>query len=435
MRHFYPHDLVELLGEKWNAAESVNFVKPAVLDELVSTCFQTSIMSEEERSLRFRLILTDPETLSTEDGPPDGLHRLIFDEPRTFSQYELRKLAPAVDFYSSLIGVKVNAAGTLQIWGIVHSGQRWIQTIRGGSLGYSPLPSSLVLYVVRPGHIVACNGSEMIAMLSDGKILTPSKSVLNSGWFRESVSEGTVDLWNLHDAARSKAKAPWALLERNFPDLIGRQIIKRIISIIRNSHHGGTIISLSSERRQEVCSTNNYLKLKYLFKEEEPRNRFRTLLLKIMNTLAESYWDSNQPHQIVGWKEYISSKNDVLRQLDEAVFEYAHFVAGLTAVDGVVVLTQRQELLGFGGVILGPSDNIKIARALDSQGDHTVLESIDGVGMRHRAVYHLCTELHDALAVIISQDGDVDVVKWKNGIVTCWNVLTYPHFTDDLAAS
>src|SRR5271157_5415516 len=294
MLHCYPHNLVEILIDKWNAGQSGFNASSAgpdikcdklpncdVLDELVSTCYQTSIMAEEERSLRFRLILIDPERLSAEDGPPDSLHRLIFCEPRAFNEYELRKLAPAVDFYGSLIGVKMNAVGEPQIWGILHSGQRWIQAIRGGSLGYSPLPPSLVLYVVRSGHIVVCRGSEMIAMLSDGKLLTPSKSVLNSRWFRESLGEGTIDLWNLHDAARSKANKPWAFLERNFPDLLGRQIIKRIISIVRNSHHGGTLISLSSERRHEVCSPNNYLNIKYLFKEEEPRNRFHSLLLKI----------------------------------------------------------------------------------------------------------------------------------------------------------
>ena len=121
-----------------------------------------------------------------------------------------------------------------------------------------------------------------------------------------------------------------------------------------------------------------------------------------MNTLAESYGDLSQPDRIVGWKEYVTSKNDVLRQLDEAVYEYAHFVAGLTAVDGAVILTQRHELIGFGAVILGPSDKVEIARSLDSEGDATVLESMDGVGMRHRAVYHLCNELHDAIAMIIS---------------------------------
>ena len=30
-------------------------------------------------------------------------------------------------------------------------------------------------------------------------------------------------------------------------------------------------------------------------------------------------------------------------------YEYAHFVAGLTAVDGAVILSQRDELIGFRG--------------------------------------------------------------------------------------
>ncbi len=433
MSHFYPHHLVEMLHIKWNAVGSDKLPNSDVLNNLISTCYQASIMVEEERSLQFRLILIDPERLAAEDGPPDGLYRLIFNEPRAFSEYELRKLAPAVDFYGSLIGVKVSAAGELQIWGIVHSGRRWIQAIRGGSLGYSPLPESLFLYVVRAGQIVLYKGSEMIAMLSNGRILTPSKSVLNSRWLRESHGETTMDLWSRHDAARSTAAEPWALLERNFPILFAQQITKRIMSIVRNSHHGGTIISISPERTREVCSQNNYLDIRYQFKEEEQRNRFRTLLLEIMKTLAESYGDASRPDRIVGWKEYITSKNDALRKLDEALFEYAHFVAGLTAVDGVVILTSRHELIGFGGLILGPSDKVKIGRSLDSEGDSAVLESMHRVGMRHRAAYHLCNEMHDAMAMIISQDGDVDVVKWKNGMVQCWNVLPYSHFNEDSA--
>ena len=214
--------------------------------------------------------------------------------------------------------------------------------------------------------------------------------------------------------------------------MIAQQVIKRIISTVRNSHHGGTIISLSPERALEVCSPNNYLNIKYQFREEEPRNRFRTLLVKLMNTLAASYGDANQVERTVGWNEYVASKNDVLNQIDEAVFEYAHFVASLTAIDGAVIMSQRQELMGFGGVIRGPLDKVSdIARSLDSEGDHTTLEPVDMVGMRHRAVYQLCNELHDSMAMVISQDGNVDIVKWKNGIVTCWNVLPYPHFTEN----
>ncbi len=445
MIHLYPHNLMEILLEKWDAGQAgftagsastdVKFDQlpdAAVLEGLISTCYQTSIMLEEERPLRFRLILRDPEKLPAEDGPPDGLHRLIFSEPRPFNEYELRKLAPAVDYDRSLLGVKVNAGKVLQIWGLIHSGWRWVQAIRGGSLEYATLPESLVLYVTGPGYMVVCKGSTMIAMLKGGKIYTPSKSVFNSRWLSDRLSGAYMELWNLHEAARLKAEGHWALLERNFPNMIAREVTKRIISTIRKSHHGGTILSLSAKMASELCSENPYLNIKYPFREEEPRNRFRTLLIKLMNALAESYGDSKETDRTVGWKEYVASKNDVLAQLDEAVLEYAHFVAGLTAVDGAVILSQKHELLGFGGVILEPLNKVNlVARSLDSEGDNTSLEPVDGVGMRHRAVYHICNELHDTVAMVISQDGDVDVVKWKNGIVTCWNVLPYPHFAEN----
>jgi hypothetical protein len=207
------------------------------------------------------------------------------------------------------------------------------------------------------------------------------------------------------------------------------------MSIVSNSRHGGTIISISPERSREISSKKNYVDIRYQFKEEEQRNRFRTLLLDIMKTLAESYGDAGRLDRIVGWKEYIASKNDALRKLDEALYEYAHFVAGLAAVDGVVIMTSRHELIGFGGIILGPFDKAKIGRSLDSEGASPELESLQRVGMRHRAAYNLCNEMHDAIAMIISQDGDVNVARWNNGIVQCWNVLPYPHFYEDAAAT
>jgi hypothetical protein len=99
--HSYPNNLVEIILEKWDAGQSGicsygssidvkcdQVSTPEVLDRLISTCYQSSIMLEEERPLRFRLILRDPEKFAAEDGPPDGLHRLIFrrssGNPRAF---------------------------------------------------------------------------------------------------------------------------------------------------------------------------------------------------------------------------------------------------------------------------------------------------------------------------------------------------------------
>jgi hypothetical protein len=260
-------------------------------------------------------------------------------------------------------------------------------------------------------------------MLNSGKIIAPSGSLFDSRWLRERHTEAYTEIWNHHHAARSLAKRPWAVLEADFPYIIAQQVFKRIISIVCNSHHGGTIISLSPAGASQVMSANCYLSLKYPFREEEPRNRLRTLILKLMNTLAESYGEPDQADLFVGWRNYITSKDETLMLLDEAIFEYAHFIAGLTAVDGAVVISQRQEIMGFGGMILGSFDKVSlVARSLDFEGESKVLEPVDRAGMRHRAVYHLCDEMRDALAVVISQDGGVNIVMWKNDIFTCWDV-------------
>lgn len=97
-------------------------------------------------------------------------------------------------------------------------------------------------------------------------------------------------------------------------------------------------------------------------------------------------------------------------------------IAGLFAVDGAVVLTKRFELLGFGGEISGALEQVSVvARALDAEGEQIEEEFTDGVGARHRSVYRLCHAVHNIIAVVISQDGNIRFVKWKDGIVTYWD--------------
>jgi DNA integrity scanning protein DisA with diadenylate cyclase activity len=141
----------------------------------------------------------------------------------------------------------------------------------------------------------------------------------------------------------------------------------------------------------------------------------------VMNVLARSY-AGTPARDPVGWDDYEASSDDELTELDEAIFEVAHLIAGLTAVDGAVVMTQRFELLGFGGEISGDLPAVKtVVRALDVEADAAVEESAEGVGTRHRSAYRLCRELRDVIAVVISQDGNVRFVKCKNEAVTYWD--------------
>lgn len=88
-------------------------------------------------------------------------------------------------------------------------------------------------------------------------------------------------------------------------------------------------------------------------------------------------------------------------------------------------MSKHLDILGFGGVILGNLDDVQtITHSLDIEGLHTRQELVEGVGTRHRAAYRLCQKVHDAFAVVISQDGNVRLVKWHNGSVTYWDLAS-----------
>jgi hypothetical protein len=431
MKHSYPHELSEAIFRLWNSSlclttseMHVGLPDKETLEYLISTCYQASMMHEELRSLRFRIILCDPSLFPPEPGPPHGLLRLVFSEPRAFQEYELIKLSPASEFESSLIGVRQDSAVGLQIWGLINSGTRWIQAFRGGSKAIVPLPDALVLDITGPGSIRAYRGSNILVQLSGGRIIMPHTNVLHSQWIAQRTSDFLNEIMGAHVANRSDAGEAWANVSQNFISRLYEQVIKRMISSIRNMKHGGTIIIFPGSFIQAISSPNPYVFVKYLFRNEEPMRRFRGLIINIMNEFAQRCGTKGDTARVIGWSEYLACNHEALMELDEALFEYARFVANLAAVDGAIVFAKGLELIGFGGIIKGALSNEDlIARAIDAEGEERGYEHAEGVGTRHLTAYHLCREIPDALAIVISQDGNTQLVKWMNDFVTCWDLL------------
>jgi hypothetical protein len=113
MTHSYPADLAEVILRTWDDDSSLTdyceaahdhdgLPAPEILETVLSTCYQASLLREEERPVRFRLILANAASFPAAAGPPNGLHRLLFSEPRPLSHHALRRLAPAVDFHRAL---------------------------------------------------------------------------------------------------------------------------------------------------------------------------------------------------------------------------------------------------------------------------------------------------------------------------------------------
>ncbi len=394
----------------------------AILEPLVSVCYQASLLTDEGRPVKFRLLFREPGALSTHEGPPSGLHRIVFSQPRPLNPHELRSLAPAADFYRSLIGANLDHAEGLRVWGLINSGSRWIQMVHGGRKTSGFLPPFLVIRVMGPGRIAVCKGSITIATLHSGQISCLEMDTAVPQWVLASFTPGGKKLFDLHREAREIEGRYWAMLDESFIKTLTQHVFRRIVSIMRNLHHGGTIIIVPPERAAELDSENRYIDIKYKFTKEEPRHRLASLYLQLMNTLAEESGNQGILNCTIGWNDYVASHSDSIERLDEAIFESAHFIADLTTVDGAVVMTKTLEILGFGGEIIGRSNKMKtVARVLDPEGEKTQVESTQSVGTRHRSAYHLCNEMRDAVAIVVSQDGTVRVITWKDNVVAYWD--------------
>jgi len=434
MAHSYPAELAAFLQENWHSGSALvdeycditrereALPGPDVLERIVSACYQASLLREEERPVRFRLIVAQPDSFPAPGGPPYGLHRLLLDQPRPLTEHELRRLAPALDFYRALIGAHVDPVAGPQIWGIVSSGPRWVQALHGGRQSFQRLPANLVVRATSPGRIAVCKGLLTLATLIGGRIVQPSLDIFDSTWLPAAFAPTREELLALHREARERASTRWATLDPDVTRIIAQHTVRRMVGLIRNTHHGGMLIFLPPEGEGSLEALDGRIFSKYGFTAEEPRRRFRTLTLALMNALAAAHVDGEHYRAAVGWEEYARSTDGGIAQLDEAMLELAHLIAGLASIDGAVVLDKRFELLGFGAEIGGDLPPVRaVSRALDAEGHEKVRESVENVGTRHRAAYRLCNFVHDAVVIVASQDGAVRVVKWHEGDVTYWD--------------
>jgi hypothetical protein len=434
--HAFPHDLAAFVSEHWldatvlvgsyrwlTAGAPEPLPDRILLEALLSTCYQASLLREEDRPVRFRLMVRQPESFCDDEGPPVGLHRLVFTKPRPLNEHEMRRLSPATAFYRSLLGVGWDATHeTLQIWGQIHSGTNWIQAIDGGRRSFQPLPPAPVVSVLGPGRITVSKGSVTVGRLWSGKITSPGPEITDAAWLQDTLAGSDAELHRLHVEARRRATKPWAAVDPGFARLVVQRLFRQIMSSIRNGHHGGTLILVPPELASELSFPNPFLSIKYAFTEERARWRLQDVVVRVMNSLAQAYGTSDAPARTVGWLEYVYSVDLMIARGEEALIEAAHFVADLAAADGAVILTKNYELLGFGAEISGALQAVPmVARALDADATRTQSETTEHYGTRHRSAYRLCSGLPEAIAIVVSQDGGVRSIKSKDGQVTCWD--------------
>jgi hypothetical protein len=260
-------------------------------------------------------------------------------------------------------------------------------------------------------------GPVVIAELMNGTLVGDRLDVFNASWMEQIFSEfGATPATG---SGRSGPQSAAPIISPGFGSTLARQVLRRILAGIRAARHGGMLLIVPTHRVSRLLGENGSITIKYRFIAEEPRHRLATLSSKIAAELVNTAAGMLPP---IGWAEYVLSEVPRIKELDMALFEVANFAADLAQLDGAVVLTDDMDVLGFSGEIAGNLPELsRVAHALDLDGHTRAWMRTDRVGTRHRAAYRLCHVAPDVLAVVVSQDGGMQFVRWHGDAVTYWD--------------
>jgi len=377
------------------------------------------LLREEDRQVSCRLILIDPAELCDSTGPPEGLQVLQLVDERKLREHEIRRLSPSATFYRSLIGVRWDAGKGFLIWGVINSGSRWINATDGGRLQSPKVPERLIMHIRGPGNLIILRGDRRIATLLTGKLQGHGFRLFEATWLVKRQDQFA--RWANRECFKDQIAL--AAVNMDFTRALGENVTKRIISHVRRARHGGMLI-VTMPGAERLVSPTGPIRPKYWIRRTKATQRYRDLIFSVMRTLSAV--GAEHGLKSVRWKDYQELKDDRLAKLDEAIFEYARFLADLMAVDGALVLTAARDLIGFGAEIHVPTSEKEVVyRALDIEGYEIVEERADEAGTRHRSAYRLARRYPECMITVVSQDGSVRYVGNSNGKVIYWDVLSF----------
>jgi hypothetical protein len=416
--HAYPVDLARYVIDHW-PAEGNPLIDVELLREVLSSAYQASLTAEEARPTRFRLLLTPPERLPENGVPNEGVLRLEFERDRPLNPNELRRLSPSAPFEVALIGSHV-VERQLRIWGIAHSGPAWLNPTWGGRSSVPNWTYDPIIHVTAPGQLAVRCAGKLIGALERGELVDGFIDVFESSWLPGLFAAEREIVRSEHSASQSTASSP-TTVDHSLVSSVGQHMLRRAIQLIRNARHGGMILVVDAQNGDNTVNIAG-LRLKYRFADHEPRRRYRTLLLTILDRVAAR---ATKPS--VGWSDFALDESFELEKLERAVFELSRVSAGLAGIDGAVVIDKRLQLVGFGAEVSSdlPSPDT-VWQALDLEAERRQPESIENVGTRHRAAYRFAQHHPGGLAIVISHDGGVSFVAQRQGEVVYWEQSVSP---------
>ena len=427
-KFIYPSNLYDIVEKRWitKTHQNENFLplpSKEVFNQIIDVAYHASFLTEEKRRIWFKVIYLSPEEF--DEGKiinANSIRCIKFSKLRVFNQNELIKLAPAADPTQVLIALSL-FNNNLKIWGLLEAGTGWWDLRKHEATIAPTPPNAFTISSKSPGQITISRSGKTILALSNGTIIETSSGVFKirpvANFLKWGAEKFRTDLRNLLQ------KEGIGFVEKvHFSGVDYSVFLERVLNRIREKSHGGTLVIIPDE----IDIDNKILKERVIIKYSCQFDALNLLVKKKARDImmTKTFTNISEKKEAIDQNQFSEYFSQLLKQEEAAneVKRAAWFISSLSAVDGAVIITDKLRLLGFGAELIADSKDLESVKIITDFGKNLgENKKIELFGTRHRSAFRFCSSLENAVAFIVSQDGDFRVAKRVRSEVCVWPIL------------
>src|SRR5262245_5146545 len=362
------------------------------LKRLLLLAYQASFYTDEGRYTRARIFVPDVDR----QAHPVRINYLFTPPKRLSGPKRISQLAPALVAEDAALAVQ-ETAGDLACVGInLLDAADASRPLLGMPRGWTGAVGGLQVQILAPGELRVSEGRAEYTLRAN-RILVYSW-VASAAQVDRWIEEVTQDL-----TARCSAQDKgWNARLLTVPGADVRALWSHVLREAVRLRHGGAFVVVPEPRRAPIDL------------------RYPTEPLVLGGDLAELWLALARAHPLLG-SNLSADALEQTRVRRHQLWSTAASVGHLSALDGCVVLDRRMTVHGFGGSIETGAAGASPRTYADSRTHAPLAEKqlLARFGHRHRSAFLLCKAVPNAIAFVISQDGDLPVFSSDDRHVYC----------------
>lgn len=350
--------------------------------EILDTCFFSSLLKEEERSLCFNIAI-----ISKEQCKEMSYQTVEFETPVPFIPELIKKLAL----------ISNNQAIHLCVWKKENDFQAWGLLLVKSLLTATSYPLCPVVKIHGPGKLQVLFCSDYLLYYSPER------------FYLEPQKQWTQRLLTVLSHVRIE------------PDIMLQVLSCITNSVVRQGHGGALLLSNRSTDEFKSILTGGH--------DVKPRNPDK------IHAFIREFSEFELAHPLSAPHEKLIAQSKAAQYL--ALFQTTGM---FSAIDGAIALNSDLEYFGFGKMIVMSESDLQnetsIARVdpyTNKVEEYVRISEYPG-GTRHRSALAFCRKITSSLAIVVSQDTMISVFfsPMENTVVALTPFLPFePVFKED----